>query len=33
MTGSRSVWLVNIRKRATGRWRIFPKDTLCRYKL
>ena len=26
---SRFVRLVNIRKWATGRWRTFPKDTLC----
>ena len=24
MTGSRFVWLVNIRKRTTRRWRTFP---------
>ena len=24
MAGSRFVWLVNIRKRTTGRWRTFP---------
>ena len=30
MTGSRFVWLVNIRKRTTGRWRTFPKDTPVR---
>ena len=28
--GSRFVWLVNIRKRTTGKWRTFPKDTPVR---